>query len=381
MLTCIILVADDLLLPGGKIDASVYELASYCEHRDLALLAVCQSAGDLKAMEDSHIPRLQLCGPYNGTRPEHYVAGVLRGKGTPIQSVVAIGTTGKAQRLSAALHVPFFSVVRAGAVTPTGIGQLHMLSILRHMYIFYSKSQLWSYVSPLTGEFALLLSIRDLEALGSPLHEEVAAVALDNHHPLTLFFLEHLLSSLVLSGYARRADVWVVATKGDGSEVLEQFARKRGPQFDSEVVLVCPGEAIIAANRFADQKVLVVDYQSDKESRSRMRLHLLGQGAEEVRSVSLFGDGESQNNSTTVATLAGELLVSLSAYMGATENRSATTAAEDVPCNDDDRRATWAEVHGYEPRFGDKYLGWMAREEGTFGSVSLYDDYGDEGDA
>ncbi len=32
----------------------------------------------------------------------------------------------------------------------------------------------------------------------------------------------------------------------------------------------------------------------------------------------------------------------------------------------------------YEPRFGDKYLGYLAREEGRYGSISLYDDYGDE---
>jgi hypothetical protein len=31
----------------------------------------------------------------------------------------------------------------------------------------------------------------------------------------------------------------------------------------------------------------------------------------------------------------------------------------------------------YEPRFGDKYLGYLAREEGRYGSISLYDDYGE----
>jgi hypothetical protein len=32
----------------------------------------------------------------------------------------------------------------------------------------------------------------------------------------------------------------------------------------------------------------------------------------------------------------------------------------------------------FETRFGDKYLGYMARDKGKYGSISLYDDYGDE---
>jgi hypothetical protein len=32
----------------------------------------------------------------------------------------------------------------------------------------------------------------------------------------------------------------------------------------------------------------------------------------------------------------------------------------------------------FETRFGDKFLGYFAREKGKYGSISLYDDYGDE---
>lgn len=35
----------------------------------------------------------------------------------------------------------------------------------------------------------------------------------------------------------------------------------------------------------------------------------------------------------------------------------------------------------WEPRFGDKYLGYPAREAGKYGSIPLYDDYGDESSA
>jgi hypothetical protein len=32
----------------------------------------------------------------------------------------------------------------------------------------------------------------------------------------------------------------------------------------------------------------------------------------------------------------------------------------------------------FETRFGDKFLGYFARDKGKYGSISLYDDYGDE---
>ena len=41
----------------------------------------------------------------------------------------------------------------------------------------------------------------------------------------------------------------------------------------------------------------------------------------------------------------------------------------------------WSEVKGYENCFGDKYLGIVEREGGTYGSICLYDDYGDESES
>jgi hypothetical protein len=38
----------------------------------------------------------------------------------------------------------------------------------------------------------------------------------------------------------------------------------------------------------------------------------------------------------------------------------------------------WAEVNGYESRFGDRCLGIVVRDPGAYGSMPLYDDY-DEG--
>jgi hypothetical protein len=35
----------------------------------------------------------------------------------------------------------------------------------------------------------------------------------------------------------------------------------------------------------------------------------------------------------------------------------------------------------FETRFGDKFLGYFARDKGKYGSISLYDDYGDESDS
>jgi hypothetical protein len=35
----------------------------------------------------------------------------------------------------------------------------------------------------------------------------------------------------------------------------------------------------------------------------------------------------------------------------------------------------------FEQRFGDKNLGYVAREQGRYGSIPFYDDYGDESDA
>lgn len=55
--------------------------------------------------------------------------------------------------------------------------------------------------------------------------------------------------------------------------------------------------------------------------------------------------------------------------------------------NNNARRVDLKQAHGnsvqpsYEPRFGDKYLGYPAREDGRYGSISLYDDYGDESSA
>ncbi len=381
-LTAIILAADGLVLSGGRLDVSAYELARYCDNRKLALIAVCHSASTLRALENSHIPRLQLIRIQNVTRPEREIERILRSRDIFPQSVVFIGATEDAQRLAATLLVPFFSVVRAGPMGSGRIGPALMASTLRHIDIFYSKSRLWSYASqsdPVAGEHALLLNLRLLEVLAPPLYLEAAAVALDDRHPLASFYLEHLFSSLVLGGYARRADVWTVMTRGDGSDVLEQFALERSAHFDAEVVPRLPEHPMLETGRFLDQKVLMLDYHADKESRARIRQHLYIQGADEVLSVSLCGDGGIEGDIPSVAKLSDELLVSLTAYRNEAENRR--DIAGDASLDDDERRATWAEVNSHDPRFANKYLGWMAREEGTFGSVTLYDDYGDEGNA
>ncbi len=301
--------------------------------------------------------------------------------GVPLSHVVYIGYGVHDADDARHLRVPYLSAAWAGKSPGSGVQLDSADHLTEYLRTFLAKQRLWLQENAVAGSCGLA----DFAWLS------VAAESEGSRAFRLAFFCEHLFTSLALSDLGRWADVWTVDGDSDGSDRLLKLARARSCLFGAPVVRLPLTSHLPEGRSLAGKKALLLQYCPSRHDQDVATAELTHSGATSVRCASLFttrDDNSQLDFDADCARYADEMLAAADRFVQRyTERRRRRQGtAEERAWESDDAdgehwMAHWSDANRHETRFGDKRLGWLAHEGGAFGSVSLYDDYSDEGEA